>query len=103
MNDVIPYGAYIVIAGMCVVTATLRFSGYWLMSNVTLTPRVVGALEALPGSAVSAVVLPLAINDGLAATLAVIFTAGLMFVLRQELIALFCGVAFAAALRALGL
>lgn len=103
MNSIIPYGTYVVIAGMCVITTLLRFSGYWLMSRVPLTPRVAGALEALPGSAVAAVVLPLAINQGLSAMIPIFFTAGLMMLLRQELIALFCGVALAAGLRALGL
>jgi len=88
---------------MCVVTAVLRFSGYWLMRRVTLSPRVAGALEALPGSAVASLLLPLMVNEDLSATIAVLITAFLMMILRREMVVLACGICVAAGLRALGL
>ena len=54
----------IAFAVMMVVTVLSRVGGYWLMSYVTITPRVRRMLEALPGSIIVAASLPVAVNGG---------------------------------------
>ena len=49
---------------MAVATYLCRASGVVLMSRVTITPRVERALRALPGSIVTATILPLALDGG---------------------------------------
>ena len=46
------------IAAMAAMTAFTRFAGFWMMGRVTLTPRILRMLDALPGSVVAALILP---------------------------------------------
>lgn len=101
MNEILPFGVLIAIATMAFVTVLTRFSGHWMMGRVTLTPRIQRMLEALPGSVVAALVMPVMIKDGLPATVAMIAVAVLMIWRRNEFLALASGIAIAAGLRAL--
>jgi uncharacterized membrane protein len=103
MNNAIPYGPYVAIICMGIVTATLRFSGYWVMGNVRFTPRVQRMMEALPGCVVAALILPVLLKEGAPAVVAVISVALLMAWWRKEFAALAVGVAIAAGVRALAL
>lgn len=103
MSSVIPYGPYVAIICMGIVTATLRFSGYWVMGNVQFTPRVQRMMEALPGCVVAALILPVLLKDGTPAVVAVIAVALLMVLWRKEFAALAVGVAVAVGLRTLAL
>ena len=97
-----PWGAPLAIAAMTVATYLCRASGVVLMSRVTITPPVHRALRALPGSIVVAV-LPLALDGGVPAALALTAAVVAMSVVRFELLALLAGLATVSLARALGL
>ncbi|MDX5361149.1 MAG: AzlD domain-containing protein, partial [Alphaproteobacteria bacterium] len=58
--------ALLVIAMMAVVTYVTRTGGYFLLGFVTLTPAVRRGLEALPGAVLIAILVPMALRDGIA-------------------------------------
>jgi uncharacterized membrane protein len=87
------------ILGMMAATYLTRAGGYWLMGYVSLTPRVRRMLEASPGAVIVATVLPLVARDGAAAAAAVVTGAVVMYFLRRDYLAVFAGMAVAAAAR----
>jgi uncharacterized membrane protein len=102
MNEPLPFGLFYAVAAMALVTAFTRFAGFWMMGRVTLTPRVLRMLEALPGSVVAALIVPVVAKEGLPAGVAMVAVAVLMIWRRHEFLALAAGVAVAAGIRALG-
>jgi len=80
----------------------MRAIGFWLMGRVALTPRVHRMLEALPGSIVTATVLPIVAKSGPVAVLAIAVALAFMTVRRSELLAVTAGVFAAALARGLG-
>jgi uncharacterized membrane protein len=72
------------------------------MGRVPLTPRVRRMLEALPGSIVAAIVLPVVAKIGPAAALAVAAAAAVMVLRRNEFLAVAAGVAVAILARSAG-
>jgi uncharacterized membrane protein len=99
-NEALPFVA---ILGMAGATWLMRVSGYWLMGHVPLTPRVRKMLEALPGSVVAAIVLPIMVKNGLPAIFAIAAVVASMMVRRNEFIAIALALAVASGARALGL
>jgi uncharacterized membrane protein len=93
-------GTWIAIAAMAAVTYAIRAGGFWLMAYVPLTRRVRSILNALPGSVVVAVILPLAVRGGAAAILAVLTALVVMALRRNDLLAVLCGMGAAALVRA---
>lgn len=91
--------ALLVMAGA---TLLMRAGGFWVMGRVPLTPRVRRILEALPGSIVAAIVLPVVVKIGPAAALAVTAAAAVMILRRNELLAVAAGVAVAILARGAG-
>ena len=87
---------------MAVTTVLMRAGGFWLMGRVPLTPRVRRMLEALPGSIVAAIVVPIVAKIGPVALLAVASAAAVMIVRRNELLAVAVGVAAAVLARSAG-
>ena len=102
-GDTFPHAAIVAILGMAFATYLDRVSGFWLMGHVPLTPRVRRMLEALPGSVVMAIVLPIMVRNGLPALLAILTVVAAMLVRRNEFIAIALALAVTAAARALGL
>lgn len=102
MNEALPHGVYYVIAAMAGVTVFTRLAGFWMMGRVTLTPRIMRMLEALPGSVVAALILPVILKEGLPAATAMLAVAAMMIWLRNEFLALACGIAIIAVMRASG-
>jgi uncharacterized membrane protein len=102
MNEPLPFGLFYAVVAMALVTAFTRFAGFWMMGRVTLTPRVLRMLEALPGSVVAALIVPVVAKEGLPAGVAMVAVAVLMIWRRHEFLALAAGVAVAAGIRALG-
>lgn len=102
MNEALPHGVFFIIAAMAGVTVLTRLSGFWMMSRVTLTPRLLRMLDALPGSVVAALILPVILKEGLSAGVAMVAVALLMIWRRNEFLALACGIAIAAGIRAMG-
>ena len=91
--------ALLVMAGA---TLLMRAGGFWVMGRVPLTPRVRRMLEALPGSIVAAIVLPVVAKIGPAAGLAVAAAAAVMVLRRNEFLAVAAGVAVAILARSAG-
>jgi uncharacterized membrane protein len=90
------------IALMTAVTVALRLGGYFLMSYVTVTPRVRRMLGALPGSVITAAVLPVAVAGGIVAIAAVAVAMLAMLITKRDIIAVIAGSGTAALLRLAG-
>lgn len=99
-TDLGPLGPALAIAAMTLATYLCRVSGVLLMSRVRLTPRVQRGLSALPGSIVTATVVPIAFRSGPDAILAIGAGVLVMWAVRNEVVALLAGLAVAAAIRA---
>src|SRR3546814_16035838 len=69
------------IAGMAVATYFTRFIGYWLVRHRSVSGRLAGALEAVPGAVLTAIIAPMVLAPGPAATAA----AGLTVLLARRL------------------
>ncbi len=102
MNEPLSHGVFYVIAAMAAVTAFTRVTGFWMMGRVTLTPRVMRMLDALPGSVVAALILPVILKEGISAAVAMAAVALLMIWRRNEFLALACGIAVVVGMRANG-
>jgi len=102
-HDVLPYASFIAIGTIAAMTYLVRVSGFWMMGQVTVTPRVRRMLDALPGSVVAAIVLPVVAKNGLPALLAVSAVVAVMIVRRNDFIAIAAGLAVAALARAAGI
>jgi uncharacterized membrane protein len=92
---------WLVIAAMTAVNYAIRTGGFILMGYVPLTPRVRSILNALPGAVVMAIVLPLMVRGGAPAWAAVLVSIALMTWRRNDLLAVVCGMAAAAVIRAM--
>ena len=103
MSELVRPDVMLAIGVMTAVTVALRFGGYFLMGYVPLTPRVRRMLNALPGSIIAAAVLPVMIQGGLVATLAVVAALIVMALTRNDFGAVVVGVVIAALARFAGL
>lgn len=97
------WGVLAAVLAMALATYAMRAGGYWLMGRVPLTPLLRRMLEALPGSIVAATVLPIIVNGGAVAVLAVGTAGAVMWIRRSDFLAVLAGMSVAAALRAAGL
>lgn len=88
---------------MGISTFLMRAGGYWLMAHVPLTARVRRMLEALPGSLVVAIVLPIAVKSGVTAFLAIAAAAAMMILRHNGFLAVVTGLIVAALARSMGL
>src|SRR5688572_464825 len=88
---------------MAAIVLLMRAGGFWLMGRVPLTPGVRRMLEALPGSIIAAIVLPIVVRIGPVAGLAVLAGALVMAWRRNEFLAVAAGVLAAVAARAAGM
>ena len=95
--------ALLALLAMGVTTFLMRAGGYWLMAHVPLTARVRRMLEALPGSLVVAIVLPIAVKSGVTALLAIAAAAAMMTLRHNGLLAVVTGLIVAALARSMGL
>ena len=103
MSGLVHGDVLLAIAAMTAVTLSLRLGGYFLMSYVTVTPRVRRMLDALPGSVIAAAVLPVALQGGPVAIAAVALAMLAMYLSRSDIVAIVVGVGTAALLRTMGL
>jgi uncharacterized membrane protein len=95
--------ALLAIVVMAATTVLMRSCGFWLMGRVPLTARVRRMLEALPGSIVAAIVVPIVAKIGPTALLAVVAAAAVMIFRRNELLAVAAGVGVAVLARSVGM
>jgi uncharacterized membrane protein len=100
-SDLGTAGVWLAIIAMALVTYAVRAGGFLLMSYIPLTRRVRAFLRALPGAVVVAIILPIAVHGGAAAAAAVVVALIVMAWRKNDVIAVVCGVAVAAALRAI--
>ena len=100
MNRFEPFAlGVLAIIAMAVATVLMRTAGFWLMAYIPLTPRIRRMLEALPGSIVAAIVLPVVVKNGAVAVLAVVAAAAVMILRRNQVLAVAAGVTVAALVR----
>lgn len=97
------YGPLVAILAMAAATYAMRAGGFWLMSQVPLTPMVRRMLKALPGSIIAATIVPIVAKGGLVGALAIGTAAVAMMVSRNDFLAVLAGMGVAAAARAAGL
>jgi uncharacterized membrane protein len=102
MSSIVHGDVMLAIALMTAVTISLRLGGYFLMSYVTMTPRVRRTLNALPGSVIAAAVLPVATQGGAVAIAAVLAAMLAMALTRSDIVAVIAGSGTAALLRLAG-
>lgn len=89
----------IVIALMAAVSLLARFGGVLLMSVVPINPRVESFINAMSGSVLIAILVPVAVEGDLAARMALLATAGVMLALRRPMPAIAAGILVAAGWR----
>jgi uncharacterized membrane protein len=100
--DLGSWGATLAIAAMALVTYLCRIAGVVVMSRVRLTPRVERGLRALPGSIILATILPVVIDNGWPAMVALAAAVVAMAVTRIDIVGLVAGLGTLAVIRALG-
>ncbi|MBS3805543.1 MAG: AzlD domain-containing protein [Oleiphilaceae bacterium] len=89
-------GILLIIAIMTLVTLVTRFGGVFLMSFVTINPRVEGFINAMASSVLIAILAPLAFDGDVGARLALGTTAMIMLATRKPLPAIAAGILAAA-------
>ena len=97
-----PWGSVLAIAAMTLVTFLCRIAGVVVMSRVRITPRIERGLRALPGSIILATILPVVIDNGWPAMIALAAAVVAMAVTRIDIIGLVAGLGTLAVIRALG-
>jgi uncharacterized membrane protein len=104
MNVLEPWTlSMLAIAVMAIATVLMRGVGFWLMAHVPPTARVRRMLEALPGSIVAAIVLPIVAKSGPVAVLAIVTAAAAMILRRNAFLAVAAGMMAAALARSVGI
>lgn len=89
----------LVIVLMGVVTLLTRFGGVLVMSVIPINRRVESFINAMSGSVLIAILVPVAIEGDVAARMALLATAGVMLALRRPMPAIAAGIAVAAGWR----
>ncbi|MBM6582308.1 AzlD domain-containing protein [Microvirga sp. BT689] len=97
-----PWGSVIAIAAMTLVTFLCRIAGVVVMSRVRITPRIERGLRALPGSIILATILPVVIDNGWPAMIALAAAITVMALTRIDIVGLLAGLGTLAVIRALG-
>ncbi len=87
-------------AAMACATYFTRVAGFWLVRRVRLSATMAGALDAMPGAILVALIAPTVLSTGPAESIAALITVGLAWRL-SPLVAIVGGVASVVALRAL--
>ena len=93
------FGVGLIIAIMSLVTLLTRFGGPFLMSFVTISPRVESFINAMASSVLIAILTPMAVDGDLGARLALATTAIIVLVIHKPLPAIAGGILAAALTR----
>lgn len=99
--EVAGMGALSVVFIMAIVTLATRWGGVYVMAFVPLSNRVKRFIQAMSGSVLVAVIVPMAVTGDSAARAALLTTTAMMLLFRKPLPAIACGVLAAAVLRSL--
>ena len=89
----------LVIVLMGFVTLLTRFGGVLVMSVVPINRRVESFINAMSGSVLIAILVPVAAEGDVAARLALLATAGVMLAVRRPMPAIAAGISVAAGWR----
>ncbi|KPP99937.1 AzlD family protein [Marinobacter sp. HL-58] len=90
------------IAVMTAVTLVTRFGGVFLMSFVTINPRIESFINTMASSVLIAIIVPMAFSGDVGALAALVVTAILMLTLKKPLPAIAAGMAAAGLVRYVG-
>lgn len=93
------FGGLILIGLMTVVTLITRFGGVMVMSVIPIRPRVESFINAMSGSVLIAILVPMAVEGDTGARLALIATGVVMLALKRPMPAIASGIAVAAGWR----
>jgi len=94
-----PVGVLILIVLMTLVTLITRFGGVFAMSFVKISPRVESFINAMAGSVLIAIIVPMAVAGDAGALAALVATAITMLAIRKPLPAISVGLVAAALVR----
>lgn len=94
-------GGLWLVLGMALVTLLVRFGGIYLMSLLPLGPRGEGFINAMAGSVLVAVLVPVAIEGDAGARIGLLVTGLLMLMFRRPMPAIACGVVATALVRSI--
>lgn len=93
------YGGLILIGLMAVVTVISRFGGVMIMSFIPIGPRVESFINAMSGSVLVAILVPIAVEGDVGARLALAATALVMLASKRPMPAIAAGILTAAGWR----
>lgn len=93
--------ALLLISVMAVAAAICRFSGFWLMRFVPITPRVQAGLAAIPVAVMAGIMAPAVVRGGIPETAGLIATVAAVKLGGNDLVAIVAGLASVALLRQL--
>ncbi len=89
-------GALLLIGLMALVTLLTRVGGMLMMSLLPVNARVESFINAMSGSVLIAVLVPIAVEGDSGARLALLATAGTMLLSKRPMLAIATGIAVAA-------
>jgi uncharacterized membrane protein len=89
----------LLVAVMTLAAAICRGGGFWLMRFVPVTPRVHGALNAIPIAVMMGIMAPALMRGGVPEGAAVVATAGVAKIGGNDLLGILAGLATVALLR----
>jgi uncharacterized membrane protein len=92
-----------IILAMTAAAAFCRYAGFAFMRFVPMTPRVRAGLDAIPLAVMLGIIIPPALRGGVPELTGIAVTALAVLLRLNELVAIVCGMAAVAALRASGL
>lgn len=93
------YGGLILIGLMALVTLVTRYGGVWIMSFIPINARVESFINAMSGSVLIAILVPVAVEGDSGARLALVATAVVMLAVQRTMPAIAAGLLVAAGWR----
>ena len=95
-------GILALIAIITLVTIVTRFGGVFLMSFVTINPRIESFINTMASSVLIAIIVPMAFSGDAGSVAALLVTTVLMLLTRKPLPAIAAGIAAAGLVRYIG-
>lgn len=95
-------GILALIAIITVVTLVTRFGGVFIMSFVTINPRIESFINTMASSVLIAIIVPMAVSGDAGSLAALVVTAVVMLATKKPLPAIAAGIASAGLVRYVG-
>ncbi|MFO7993537.1 MAG: AzlD domain-containing protein [Marinobacter sp.] len=96
-------GILALIAIMTIVTMVTRFGGVFLMSFVTISPRIESFINTMASSVLIAIIVPMAFSGDAGSLAALVVTAVVMLATKKPLPAIAAGIVAAGLVRYTGI